>query len=125
LVGSEKHENNQFLLSITGPLTMFTPQLSRAKRKGLADYGLLANRYVEGFEQKWVLGNAAEADELLGTGDIQSLADLGNSYAAVKEMRPVPLRPARHRPARCGDGGATSAARPYGVFFRRVVDADL
>jgi len=70
---------------------MFTPQLSRAKRKGLADYGLLANRYVEGFEQKWVEGNVIETDELLGSGDIQSLADLGNSYAAVKEMRAVPF----------------------------------
>jgi len=80
-----------FLVFVLGPLTMFTPQLSRAKRKGLADYGLLANRYVEGFEQKWVEGNANEAAELLGSGDIQSLADLGNSYAAVKEMRAVPF----------------------------------
>ena len=80
-----------FLLFILGPLTMFTPQMARAKRKGLAEYGLLANRYVDGFEQKWVVGNAAEGDELLGTGDIQSLADLGNSYAAVKEMRAVPF----------------------------------
>jgi hypothetical protein len=80
-----------FLAFVLGPLTMFTPQLARAKRKGLADYGLLASRYVEGFEQKWVRGNAIEADELLGSGDIQSLADLGNSYAAVKEMRPIPF----------------------------------
>jgi len=80
-----------FLLFILGPLTMFTPKMARAKRKGLAEYGLLANRYVDGFEQKWVVGNAAEGDELLGTGDIQSLADLGNSYAAVKEMRAVPF----------------------------------
>jgi hypothetical protein len=80
-----------FLVFVLGPLTVFTPQLARAKRKGLADYGLLANRYVEGFEQKWVVGNATEADELLGSGDIQSLADLGNSYAAVKEMRPIPF----------------------------------
>lgn len=80
-----------FLVFVLGPLTIFTPQLAGAKRKGLADYGLLANRYVEGFEQKWVRGNATEADELLGSGDIQSLADLGNSYAAVKEMRPVPF----------------------------------
>ena len=29
--------------------------------------------------------------ELLGTGDIQSLADLGNSYAVVREMRIVPF----------------------------------
>jgi hypothetical protein len=28
---------------------------------------------------------------ILGTGDIQSLADLGNSYAVVKEMRAVPF----------------------------------
>jgi hypothetical protein len=80
-----------FLVFVLGPLTMFTPQLSRAKRKGLADYGLLANRYVEGFEKKWVEGNANEGAELLGSGDIQSLADLGNSYAAVKEMRAVPF----------------------------------
>jgi hypothetical protein len=44
----------------------------------LADYGLLANRYVERFEQKWVRGDTTDTDELLGTGDIQSLADLGN-----------------------------------------------
>ncbi|MGA3315303.1 MAG: hypothetical protein ABSC64_02560 [Candidatus Korobacteraceae bacterium] len=80
-----------FLAFVLGPLTMFTPQMARAKRKGLAEYGLLATRYVDGFEQKWVVGNAAEGDELLGTGDIQSLADLGNSYAAVKEMRAVPF----------------------------------
>ena len=80
-----------FLVFVLGPLTMFTPQLARAKRKGLADYGLLANRYVERFEQKWVRGDTTDADELLGSGDIQSLADLGNSYAAVKEMRPVPF----------------------------------
>jgi hypothetical protein len=80
-----------FLVFVLGPLTMFTPQLARAKRKGLADYGLMANCYVEAFEQKWVRGDTTEADDLLGSGDIQSLADLGNSYATVKEMRPVPF----------------------------------
>ena len=80
-----------FLVFVLGPLTVFTPQLARAKRKGLADYGLLASRYVEGFEQKWVGRDATDSDELLGSGDIQSLADLGNSYAAVREMRAVPF----------------------------------
>ena len=28
---------------------------------------------------------------MLGTGDIQSLADLGNSFAVVREMRSVPF----------------------------------
>jgi hypothetical protein len=86
-----------FLVFVLGPLTMFTPQLAAAKRKGLREYGRFASSYVEAFEQKWVV-RASSADydlsaddELLGTGDIQSLADLGNSYALVRDMRPVPF----------------------------------
>jgi hypothetical protein len=80
-----------FVLAILGPLLMFTPQMARAKRKGLADYGLLAQRYVESFEQKWVLRDPGPSEELLGVADIQSLADLGNSYGLVREMRAVPF----------------------------------
>jgi hypothetical protein len=80
-----------FVFAILGPLLMFTPKMARAKRKGLADYGLLAQRYVESFEQKWVLRGPASSDKLLGAADIQSLADLGNSYALVRDMRSVPF----------------------------------
>jgi hypothetical protein len=80
-----------FVLAILGPLLMFTPRMARAKRKGLADYGLLAQHYVESFELKWVRRPPASSEELLGTGDIQSLADLGNSYAMVRDMRAVPF----------------------------------
>jgi hypothetical protein len=80
-----------FVFAILGPLLMFTPQMARAKRKGLADYGQLAQRYVESFDQKWVLRDPDNSEELLGAADIQSLADLGNSYALVREMRAVPF----------------------------------
>jgi hypothetical protein len=80
-----------FVLVILGPLLTFTPQMAEARRKGLADYGLLAQRYVESFEQKWVVRNPTTSEELLGAADIQSLADLGNSYALVRDMRPVPF----------------------------------
>ena len=80
-----------FVLAILGPLLMFTPAMARAKRKGLADYGLLATCYVESFEQKWIVSDLGPSEELLGTGDIQSLADLGNSYALVRDMRAVPF----------------------------------
>ncbi len=76
-------------MAILGPLVMFTPAMARAKRKGLAEYGLLAEHYVERFEQKWV--REKSADELLGSPDIQSLADLGNSYAVVREMHSIPF----------------------------------
>ena len=80
-----------FVVAILGPLLMFTPAMARAKRKGLADYGLLAQRYVESFELKWVARDPKPSEELLGTSDIQSLADLGNSYAMVRDMRAVPF----------------------------------
>ncbi|NJD31710.1 MAG: hypothetical protein FIB04_07470 [Gammaproteobacteria bacterium] len=76
---------------VVGPLLALSPQLSRAKRAGLADYGTLAQRYVRAFDGKWVRGGASDADELLGSGDIQSLADLGNSYEIVRGMRVVPI----------------------------------
>ena len=79
-----------FVAVVLGPLLMFTPRMAQTKRKGLADYGLLAERYVERFDQKWIRGSVPEG-ELLGTGDIQSLADLGNSYQVVREMRIVPF----------------------------------
>jgi hypothetical protein len=80
-----------FVLAILGPLLMFTPQMARAKRKGLADYGQLAQNYVERFERKWIFHDLNPAEDLLGAADIQSLADLGNSYALVREMRAVPF----------------------------------
>jgi hypothetical protein len=80
-----------FVAAILGPLLMFTPRMNRAKRRGLATYGVLAQRYVEGFEQKWVSSDHAPADDLLGAADIQSLADLGNGYGLVREMRSVPF----------------------------------
>jgi hypothetical protein len=81
-----------FVFAILCPLLMFTPQMARAKRKGLAEYGQLAQEYVEEFERKWIRRNPATADDLLGSGDIQSLADLGNSYSVVGEMRSVPFK---------------------------------
>ena len=79
-----------FVVAVLAPLLMFTPRMSRVKRQGLADYGLFAQRYVESFDQKWARG-ALPSEELLGTADIQSLADLGNSYEIVREMRIVPF----------------------------------
>lgn len=79
-----------FVLVLLGPLLAFTPGLARAKRTGLAEYGKLASVYVFAFEDKWIRGGAGEA-ELLGTGDIQSLSDLGQSYSVIREMRVVPF----------------------------------
>lgn len=79
-----------FVLMILVPLIAFTPRLHHAKRHGLKEYGTLATTYVEDFDQKWLRGGAKD-EAILGTGDIQSLADLANSFAIVREMRVVPF----------------------------------
>jgi hypothetical protein len=78
------------VLVVVGPLCVFASQLARAKRAGLREYGNLAQRYTRAFDQKWLRGNESD-DAMLGSGDIQSLADLGNSFSVVKEMRIVPI----------------------------------
>jgi len=80
-----------FVFAILGPLLMFTPKMAAAKRKGLADYGLLAQRYVDDFEGRWITGESETSEQLLGSADIQSLADLGNSFEIVREMKPLPF----------------------------------
>ena len=79
-----------FVVAVLAPLFLFTPQLLRAKREGLAEYGAFASSYVMDFDQKW-LRSKINDEQVLGTADIQSLADLGNSFAVVREMRPIPF----------------------------------
>jgi hypothetical protein len=79
-----------FLAVILAPLLVFTPQLELAKREGSAEFGALASEYVMDFNRKW-LRRKVNDDQLLGSGDIQSLADLGNSFSVVREMRVVPF----------------------------------
>jgi len=79
------------VFAILGPMLVFAPTLAAAKRAGLREYGTLAQRYVREFDQKWLRGGAPADEPLVGSGDIQSLADLGNSFEVVKGMRPVPF----------------------------------
>ena len=79
------------LLQALGPLLVLIPNLVAAKRRGLREYSLLADRYVGEFDRKWIRGGAAPDEALVGSADIQSLADLGNSFAVVREMRAVPF----------------------------------
>ncbi len=79
------------LFAVLGPMLVFLPQLAAARRKGLREYGSLAQRYAREFDHKWLRGGAPADEPLLGSGDIQSLADLGNSYAVVKEMKLAPF----------------------------------
>lgn len=77
------------LLLILGPLCVFFGHLSKTKREGLMRYDCLASQYVIEFERKWLQGGTDEA--LVGSGDIQSLADLNNSLETIRAMRMLPF----------------------------------
>ena len=79
------------VFAILGPMLVFAPKLEAAKRAGLREYGTLAQSYVREFDRKWLRGGAPADEPLVGSADIQSLADLGNSFEVVKTMRFVPF----------------------------------
>jgi hypothetical protein len=81
-----------FLLCVVlGPLLVFAPRLAQTKRTGIREYGALAQRYVRAFDVKWLRGGASADESLVGSGDIQSLADLSNSFEVVRTMRIAPV----------------------------------
>ena len=79
------------LLLVFGPFLVFSPQLAMTKRTGLGEYGTLAEQYVRAFDRKWLRGGAPPDEPLVGSADIQSLADLANSFEVVKSMQLAPI----------------------------------
>ncbi len=78
------------MLLALAPLSFFVFHLADSKRAGVREYGILASRYVNDFRHKWIEGGL-EGEPVLGTGDIQSLADLSNSFDVVREMGILPF----------------------------------
>ena len=76
---------------VFGPLLVFAPELAQSKRTGDREYGTLAERYAREFDAKWVRSVAPADEPLVGSADIQSLADMANSFDVVRTMRLVPV----------------------------------
>jgi hypothetical protein len=73
------------------PLGFFTPQMAAARRAALREYGAFAARYDREFRQKWRSVSQTRDKELLGSADIQSLADLAGGYEVAHEMKLQPF----------------------------------
>jgi len=79
------------ILMILTPLMFFASKLILARRIAQLEFGILSSQYVEGFRRKWVQGGNQRDESLLGSSDIQSLADLGNAFNTVSDMRILPF----------------------------------
>lgn len=75
------------ILVVLTPLSFFVFRLEDARRVAKREFGTLAGKYVDSFREKWIQHSAAETEPLLGTPDLQSLADLANSFKSVSEIR--------------------------------------
>ncbi len=78
-------------LVFLGPLLVFAPLLTRTRLEGLRTYSALMNQYNQSFHEKWAAGKVPGGEPLLGSSDIQSLADLGNSFDRVRAMKYFPF----------------------------------
>lgn len=76
---------------VVAPLLLFALPLAGAKREGVREYAQLSRRYADEFVDKWIRGTPPAGEALIGSADIQSLADLGNSYDKVRGMSVVPV----------------------------------
>jgi hypothetical protein len=72
------------------PLLIFSPKLWACRITGWSEYMGMASLYVNRFDRKWIRGENSAGEPLLGTPDMQSLADLTNSVNVVREMRWIP-----------------------------------
>jgi hypothetical protein len=77
--------------ALVGPLLLFMPRLIDVRQRGLLEYSDLASHYTRAFDAKWLRGANPTNEPLLGTADLQSLADLGNSFGVIQQMSVVPI----------------------------------
>jgi hypothetical protein len=78
-------------LMLTAPLLLFMPRLVDAKQRALLEYGTLAATYTRAFAAKWLPADRPPDEPILGTPDLQSLADLGSSFDLIRNMMTVPI----------------------------------
>jgi hypothetical protein len=75
---------------LIAPLFMFCSKLWTCRYNGLSKYMSMASHYVTAFDRKWIR-DETPGESQLGTGDLQSLADLTNSLNVVRRMRWIPI----------------------------------
>jgi len=73
---------------VFAPLGFFTPQLLKAKRRGVSAFSALAAWHSRQFERRWFHGRTGEHP--LGAPEFSSLADLGSAFTVARKMRMFP-----------------------------------
>ncbi len=73
-----------------GPLVIFCPKLWNCRWTGMREYMGMASQYVRAFDDRWIRDPEVTGEAQLGSGDLQSLADLTNSLNVVRGLAWIP-----------------------------------
>jgi hypothetical protein len=73
------------------PLLVFAPVLRRAKRGAILDYGALVARHGRLVHRRWIAGEPVGDEGLLAAPELGPVADTLSLYAAVRDMRIIPI----------------------------------
>jgi hypothetical protein len=73
------------------PLLTFIKPLSAARHKDINDYHALVAEHHLNFEDKWITNRRENSDEILGSPDASSFADIQMVYESVKNMTIFPF----------------------------------
>jgi hypothetical protein len=79
------------VILILGPMLIFMPKLRAVRRNGILEYSRLGQRYAVDFRRKWSGDRRPSEEPLLGTADIQSLADFRNAFVVIDGMNLIPF----------------------------------
>jgi hypothetical protein len=79
------------MLVVLLPMLFFFVRMVEAKLVAYREMSLFASKYTGDFRRKWLTEAESFVDPLLGSADIQSLADLSNSFEIVRGMRALPV----------------------------------
>jgi hypothetical protein len=73
-----------------GPLIFFVPRPAALRRRGILEYGVLAQAHSAEFHEKWVVHRAGHESEFLLAPESTTLANFGNVYEKIEQMKPFP-----------------------------------
>jgi hypothetical protein len=79
------------LIIAFGPLVFFIPRLSKLRREGILQYGILGQIHSTEFHQKWVLHRAGHEEEFLAAPEISALIDFESSFENIEKLQPFPF----------------------------------
>jgi hypothetical protein len=79
------------IVILHAPLLVFTPRLARCRIRGLLDFGSLIGSHDRAFDEKWIKPGAMKRGSLLGSPDVQSLAEIGEVFEHVDRLQLLPF----------------------------------